>query len=195
MRRRFAVLLVLLGSYLGCQSAPENLREWRPSDHDHTTEPGNDQVAVQPDGGSAPELAALGLDEVSLVAWQQNCVRCHGVIGRGDGPQGPPLKATDLTDAAWQRSVKDEQIARTIREGRGLMPPFALPDSTVAGLVRLIRLLDISRARHGHDAGAVPSGEPMPSAGPPASAASVPPAPLKAPSPKPAPPPSAASAP
>jgi cytochrome c oxidase cbb3-type subunit 3 len=158
MRRGFAIISFFL---LGCQSQPENVREWRASDHDHTSEPGNDQVAVPPDGGTAPELAAHGLDEVTLVAWQQNCTRCHGVIGRGDGPQGPSMKATDLTNPAWQRSVKDEQISRAIREGRGLMPPFALPESTVAALVRLIRLLDMSRAERaaetdGADAGAPP---------------------------------------
>ena len=156
MRRGFVLLSFL--TVVGCQSQPENVREWRASDHDHTSEPGNDQVAVPPDGGTAPELAAHGLDEVTLVAWQQNCTRCHGVIGRGDGPQGPSMKATDLTNPAWQRSVKDEQIARAIREGRGLMPPFALPESTVTGLVRLIRLLDLSRAERHSDAGASDAG-------------------------------------
>jgi cytochrome c oxidase cbb3-type subunit 3 len=156
MRRGFVILSFL--TVIGCQSQPENVREWRASDHDHTSEPGNDQVAVPPDGGTAPELAAHGLDEVTLVAWQQNCTRCHGVIGRGDGPQGPSMKATDLTNPAWQRSVKDEQIGRAIREGRGLMPPFALPESTVTGLVRLIRLLDLSRAERRTDTGASDAG-------------------------------------
>jgi mono/diheme cytochrome c family protein len=151
MRR--GIVIFSLFCVVGCQSQPENLREWRASDHDHTTEPGNDQVAVPPDGGTAPELAAHGLDEVTLVAWQQNCTRCHGVIGRGDGPQGPSMRATDLTNPEWQRSVKDEQIARVIREGRGLMPPFALPESTVTGLVRLIRRAD-RRAAGAADAGA-----------------------------------------
>jgi mono/diheme cytochrome c family protein len=144
---RFALALTILLACTACESSPEDLREWRASDHDHTSEPGNDQVEVPPDGGPTPELAAHGLDEVTIVAWQQNCTRCHGTIGRGDGPQGASVRASDLTDATWQRSVKDEQIARTIREGRGMMPPFGLPDSTISGLVRLIRLLDASRAR------------------------------------------------
>jgi mono/diheme cytochrome c family protein len=144
---RSALALATLLLVTACESSPEDLREWRASDHDHTSEPGNDQVEVPPDGGPTPELAAHGLDEVTIVAWQQNCTRCHGTIGRGDGPQGASLRAADLTDAAWQSSVKDDQIARTIREGRGAMPPFALPDSTITGLVHLIRLLDASRAR------------------------------------------------
>ncbi len=83
---------------------------------------------------------------MTLVAWQQNCTRCHGVIGRGDGPQGPSLKAADLTNPEWQRSAKDEQISRAIREEARAHAALPLPDSTVAGLVRLIRLLDMSRA-------------------------------------------------
>ena len=74
---------------------------------------------------------------------------CHGTVGRGDGPQGPMVRASDLTRPAWQASVTDAQIAQTIRTGRGSMPAFDLPESTVNGLVRLIRLLDMSRAAPG----------------------------------------------
>ena len=164
MRRLVALSSFVLG--LACNSSPSDLREWRLSDHDHTSEPNSGQVEVQPDGGSDPELAKHGLDEVTLVAWQQNCTRCHGTIGRGDGPQGPSTRATDLTNGDWQRAASDPQIADAIKKGKGMMPPFALPESTVTGRVRLIRLLDASRR-------ARPSGSaPAPSAAVPA--ASVP---------------------
>src|SRR5262245_37327630 len=109
MRRLVALVsLVLLA---GCNTSPSDLREWRASDHDHTSEPNNTgQVEVQPDGGSDPALAQVGLDEVTLVAWQQNCTRCHGTIGRGDGPQGASMRATDLTNGDWQRAISDTQI-------------------------------------------------------------------------------------
>ncbi len=58
MRRGFAILSFL--TVVGCQSQPENVREWRASDHDHTSEPGNDQVAVPPDGGTAPSSRRTG---------------------------------------------------------------------------------------------------------------------------------------
>jgi hypothetical protein len=161
--RRFVALTSLVLA-LACNASPSDLREWRASDHDHTSEPNSGQVEVQPDGGSDPALAQHGLDEVTLVAWQQNCTRCHGTIGRGDGPQGASMRATDLTNGEWQRSVTDVQITDAIKNGKGMMPRFGLPESTVTGLVRLIRLLDASRVR--------PSGSAAPSGAVPA--ASVP---------------------
>jgi hypothetical protein len=50
------------------------------------------------------------------------CIRCHGVDGRGvwDIPGVP-----DFTNARWQISRSDDQIARIIIEGRGaVMPTF-----------------------------------------------------------------------
>src|SRR5262245_24102719 len=140
---RLLALLLLGGAFLGCNSAPGDLRTWRPEDHDHTTNPGQDQVTA--DAGTSPELARFGLDEVTVIAWNQNCIRCHGQYGRGDGPQGPMFRATDLSNPTWHRSVTDEQIALVIQKGRGQMPPFGLPDSTVKNLVKLVRLLDASK--------------------------------------------------
>jgi mono/diheme cytochrome c family protein len=122
-----------------CESRAPDLREWRASDHDHTQNPGADQVEGGPDAGS--ELAQHGLNEVVLVAWEQNCVRCHGRFGRGDGPQGPMVRATDLTNPRWQSTATDDGIVKVIREGRGLMPAFPLPETTLRSFVQLIRLL------------------------------------------------------
>ena len=49
------------------------------------------------------------------------------------------VKAPDLTKAAWQASVTDEQIARTIMEGKGKMPKFDLPPADIAGLLKRVR--------------------------------------------------------
>jgi mono/diheme cytochrome c family protein len=198
MRRRSVRLLALTGALglgLGaCDNAPSDLRVWRATDHDHTTNPGAAQVVGGPDAGPAPELAKAGLDEVVLIAWRQNCVRCHGKIGQGDGPQGRMLNATDLTSRAFQESTDDAKIAAVIRQGRGAMPPFPLPDSTVEALVRLVRLLGKTSAE---EAQPVPSGSapgPSASAKPESSAPPKPPAPRLAstqsaprPAPEPAP--------
>jgi mono/diheme cytochrome c family protein len=142
--RRAALVFAIL-CFVGCQGEPADTREWTPNDHDHTANPSGGQVDVS-DGGNS-QMAALGLNEVTLVAWKQNCVTCHGMIGRGDGPRGPGMRARDLGDPAWQASVTDEQIATSIKQGKGTMPPFDLPASTIAGLVKLTRLLNISRGR------------------------------------------------
>jgi len=159
-----ALLLVVA---VACDKAPADRRPWRPSDHDHTSEPGNDQVVA--DAGVDPELAAHGLNEVALVAWEQNCVRCHGRFGRGDGPQGPMTRAADLTNPGFQSTVSDDQMRAIIRDGRGLMPAFPLPDATLGTLVQLIRLLGQGRAQAEASASAAPSGAPPPPSGRPAS--------------------------
>jgi mono/diheme cytochrome c family protein len=54
--------------------------------------------------------------------YNRYCIRCHGVDGRGvwDMPGVP-----DFTNARWQVSRSDDQIARIIIQGRGaVMPPF-----------------------------------------------------------------------
>lgn len=165
--------LLPLITALACNERPADVREWRASDHDHTDNPSSGQVQVDP---SASAQAPPGLEDVTIVAWQQNCTKCHGQLGRGDGPQGPMVKATNLSDPAWQQAATDEQIARVIKEGKGAMPGFKLPDATIDKLVKLVRMMNA--ARLGNATGpssatpsAAPSAPAAPSAAP---AASVP---------------------
>jgi mono/diheme cytochrome c family protein len=157
----------LLLTLFACNSPPSDLREWRASDHDHTENPGAAQVQVDPK--AAPTAAAPGLEDVTLVAWEQNCVQCHGRLGMGDGPRGPMLKATNLASPSWQASVTDEQIATSIKLGRGSMPAFNLPDVTIANLVKLVRMMGAANvAGHATAAGsasAKPAASAAPSAG------------------------------
>jgi cytochrome c oxidase cbb3-type subunit 3 len=142
-----------------CSRPADALPEWRPSDHDHAVEPtggldtgraspnagGDDRGTTSP-GGAADVLASHGIDEVILTTWTGQCATCHGTIGRGDGPQAALVGAPDLSRPDWHASIKDEDIARSIRGGKNRMPAFDLPESTLGGLVRLIRLMDRSRA-------------------------------------------------
>jgi hypothetical protein len=49
----------------------------------------------------------------------QRCMPCHGEAGHGDGPGSAALnpKPRNYTDGAWQKSVTDEQIKKTILYG------------------------------------------------------------------------------
>jgi len=52
------------------------------------------------------------------------CAHCHGQDGSATRPDGSKGRATDLTDAAWQKANKDSDIAHTIYYGKGHMPAF-----------------------------------------------------------------------
>jgi cytochrome c oxidase cbb3-type subunit 3 len=176
----FAMGLMLGAGCFACNEAPADLRQWRPSDHDHTANPNADQVQVTDAGSSEP---GHGLDDVTVVAWQQNCTSCHGTLGRGDGPQGPMLHAADLSRPDWQAATSDEAIATTIRQGRGKMPAFPLPEATILRLVQLIRMLDANRMQEAAARAAAPasaaSAASAPSAHAPAAAAASASAPKK----------------
>lgn len=140
-------LLVLLACLpVACSRAPKDLRVWRPTDHDRTEENANTRSAAAANSGDLSQPAKmLGVDQVVLVTWRQQCTRCHGMLGRGDGPQGPMTGARNLSDPAWQASVTDAQIAGAITKGKGRMPQFNLPAATVKGLVRLVRMMNADR--------------------------------------------------
>ena len=157
--RSYTASLLLAASTLACfacNETPPDLREWRVTDHDHTDNPNVDQVQVSDAGASDPNGA---LNDVTIVAWQQNCTSCHGPLGRGDGPQGQMLHAADLSRPDWQASVTDEAIATTIRQGRGRMPGFKLPEATITRLVALVRMLELNRMQNAMSAAAAANGE------------------------------------
>jgi mono/diheme cytochrome c family protein len=172
---RRALLPLLFSSALatvGCNERPTDLREWRVSDHDQSDAPPAQQGQVDP---TAAGSAMPGLEDVTVVAWSQNCTQCHGQLGRGDGPRGPMLKATNLSDPAWQGSVTDEQIAAAIKVGRGAMPSFKqLPEVTISNLVKLVRMLNLTRVQAHGSAAPSASAAPSTSAAPSASAAKPP---------------------
>lgn len=148
--RRRLLLVPLLFLISACSRNPKDLRVWRPSDHDRTDQ--NAQAAQaaqesssQPSGDLAAPAKMLGVDQVVLVTWRQDCTRCHGMLGRGDGPQGAMFGARDLSDPAWQASASDAEITTAITKGKGKMPAFDLPASTVKGLVHLVRMMNANR--------------------------------------------------
>lgn len=144
-RRVFTFLVAALACGLGCDRPPgsEGLREWNAADHDRTEESAKLRAGFQ-SAGNDPNGKK---DDSTLVeiSWAQSCQQCHGQYGRGDGPQGPMVKAPDLTRDDWQARVGDAEIAERIRSGKGAMPRFDLPPVVVDGLVARIRAYRGSR--------------------------------------------------
>ncbi|HEU4408454.1 MAG TPA: cytochrome c [Polyangiaceae bacterium] len=123
----------------GCQTA-RDVREWKASDHEQPEHPPAERQPQRrpsqvPAQAESPESTAM----LTEIAWQKNCLTCHGPDGKGDGPQGNLFKAQDLTRPEWQASASDEQIAQTIRQGKNRMPKFDLPPEVVNGLIKRIR--------------------------------------------------------
>jgi mono/diheme cytochrome c family protein len=81
---------------------------------------------------------------VVMGLFNKYCIRCHGIDGRGiwDIPGVP-----DLTNAAWQASRTEGQLARRIVEGRGaVMPAFrgTLSLEEAWAMARYLRTFDPS---------------------------------------------------
>ncbi len=131
VRRSCAFLLLSVG-LLACDRPPSaTLAEWTPRDHEQ-----KEQTAKQQGKGKSGQGTGDALVEAT---WRNQCMTCHGPIGKGDGPTGPMVKAADLTDPAWQAKVTDEQLAQSIRKGKGKMPQFDLSEPVVKGLIARIR--------------------------------------------------------
>lgn len=131
--------LVALAAVSGCDRTPnaDGLREWSVTDHEQDPESTKAQLPRKGDGGTGS--GASGVAALVDLTWRAQCAQCHGESGRGDGPNGPMVKATNFTDPEWQRRVPDGEIANAILNGKGKMPKFDLSNDLVAGLVLRIR--------------------------------------------------------
>ncbi|MCU0684004.1 MAG: c-type cytochrome [Polyangiaceae bacterium] len=139
-----ALALPLLAPAAGCQNGGD-VREWKATDHEqpeHAAPERQPQRRGQP--GQVPAQAADNPDATATLvelAWKSNCFTCHGPEGKGNGPTGALVKASDLTRPEWQAATSDEQIAEVIRKGRNKMPKFDLPPDIVVGITKRIRAL------------------------------------------------------
>ncbi|MEM9489903.1 MAG: cytochrome c [Myxococcota bacterium] len=112
-------------------------------------------AAAKPAKNTPPAKVEVKADDDPTMAeakriFLMRCAQCHGETGKGDGAAASALnpKPRDYTDAAWQKTVTDEEIRTAIVKGgvavgkSQLMP--AQPDleskpELVDGLVALIR--------------------------------------------------------
>ncbi len=105
-------------------------------------------------------MVALMLDGMVLAAgdagkgratFQKSCSGCHGEAGKGDGAMGAALnpKPKDLSDKAYNASLKNDYLAKIIKGGgqavgkSPMMPSVGstLKDTEVADLIAYIRSL------------------------------------------------------
>ena|ERR1700759_3773350 len=96
--------------------------------------------------------ATLALSAWSVCAddakaiYEKDCAKCHGPDGKGDTKMGKKAGVKDYTDAKVQEGMKDDQMAKAIKEGvkdgdTTKMKAFgdALSDDEIKALVAYVR--------------------------------------------------------
>ena len=75
--------------------------------------------------------------------WQTHCSVCHGDDGRGQTEEGKKKKARNLTNAAWQDTIDDARIVKSITRGHDEMPAFGkkLTEPEIKALAAEVRSL------------------------------------------------------
>ncbi len=77
--------------------------------------------------------------------WDKGCAKCHGADGAGKTKMGEKLKVKNYTDAAVQGALKDDAMAKAIKDGvkegdSVKMKAFSdLSDAEVKSLVAYVR--------------------------------------------------------
>jgi mono/diheme cytochrome c family protein len=78
--------------------------------------------------------------------WEKNCTKCHGADGKGKTKMGEKLGMKDYTDAKVQEALKDDAMAKAIKEGvkdgdKTKMKGFGdvLSDDEIKALVKYVR--------------------------------------------------------
>jgi cytochrome c oxidase cbb3-type subunit 3 len=142
---RPSIYLTLSSALLAaaCNRTSPDLREWKADDHDRNDEQQKGQGRAAPPARTRPAPNGTPSANPTLtlveVTWKAQCGPCHGPVGHGDGPQGPMVRAPDLTLAEWQGKTTDQQIAQSITTGKNRMPKFDFPPEVLNGLVARIR--------------------------------------------------------
>lgn len=78
--------------------------------------------------------------------WTLRCKSCHGADGRAQTKTGKKEAIPDFTSQAWQKSVTDDQIRRTIANGSTRNPKMKafkgrLKPEQIDALTKFIRAL------------------------------------------------------
>lgn len=97
-------------------------------------------------------IAALTIPAATTYAgdakaiYDKDCAKCHGADGKGQTKMGQKLGVKDYTDAKVQAEMKDDAMAKAIKEGakgkdgKTLMKPAeGVSDDDVKGLIAVIR--------------------------------------------------------
>ena len=80
--------------------------------------------------------------------YQNECQKCHGKDGKGS-KRGKSLGVPNFTDAEWQASVTDEELIKSITNGKKKMPKQEgkLSAEEIKAVVKYIRFYTPKKRR------------------------------------------------
>ena len=115
---------------LACDKPPssDGLTDWTPADHAGEKASATGKQGARGDAGG-------GVAALVEITWRNQCASCHGMGGKGDGPQGAMFKPPDLT----QSKSDDETLYTVIKNGKGRMPNPNVSDDVAKGLVARVK--------------------------------------------------------
>lgn len=103
------------------------------------------------EAGNNPTQAKIVSNQAIVSLFKENCARCHGLNGRGDGPDSKDLgvQVPNFHDAEFQKTRSDKELVTAIKQGGGavgrseMMPPWdgILSEAEVAAMKDYIRRL------------------------------------------------------
>lgn len=73
--------------------------------------------------------------------WGKYCAKCHGPDGKGKTKMGEKFGIKDYSDPKIQEGIKDEEMAKAIKDGKGKMKGYGenLNDDEIKALVKYVR--------------------------------------------------------
>ena len=100
-------------------------------------------------GGEESEISPAAMAKAHKI-YEERCASCHGEKGNGDGPGAFAVKPKprDYTDAEWQKTATDEELAKAIvKGGAAVGKSYMMPANydlrskpeVAAGLVQIVR--------------------------------------------------------
>lgn len=117
--------------------------------------PSSGSPSALPESGPSGKRRPSGGGDTAINEQAQSmfatvCATCHGTEGMGNGPAAETLKPKprNYTDAAWQASVTDDELRRTILKGGQAVgkspmmpgnPQLEGQPEVLDGLVKIIR--------------------------------------------------------
>ena len=92
--------------------------------------------------GTSPEQSSSKYPPPTIAQFRAHCVDCHDPDGRGEGGRELFKSVPDFTDLRWQGSRADEDLRRSILEGKGRSMPAMrakIKPDDASRLVSLVR--------------------------------------------------------